>query len=70
MWLLAEITLGIVPGVSARYLALIIRVSVVLLLAIVMVFFWLCFWLAIRTVYWIGRPDRWWNSEAHTPSAG
>jgi hypothetical protein len=67
MLLVAQITLGV--GLSfllLRHLPLCIRVSALLLLALVMMFLVLCVWPAFQLVRWMRRPDHWWTRE-HSP---
>jgi len=64
MPLVAQIALGV--GLSfllVRHLHLIIRVSALLLLALVMMILVLCVWPAFRLVRWMRRPDHWWTRE-------
>jgi hypothetical protein len=60
----AQIALGIVSSVLLlRHLPLIIRLGALLLLALVMVFLWVCFWPVLGPVCWIRRSNRWRRRE-------
>jgi hypothetical protein len=71
----AQIALGIALSVLLlRYLTVIIRVGAVLLLALVILFLWLCFWPVIGPVCWIKMTNRGWRrkrwSDMASPAPG
>jgi CBS domain containing-hemolysin-like protein len=69
MVLVAQVALGIVLSfLLFRYLALIIRLGALLLLAIVIVFLWLVAWPVIVPVRWARRLGVR-ETEKHSPDA-